>query len=74
MMNVFHPDFRESVAVDARIHRVSRVLGQEFATFEEEEAFYQGVAAEAGLSAWEVDRLLYWFADETLERYGAEAT
>ena len=58
-MSAYDPDFRDAIAVDDRIKRVTRTLGYSFKTYEDHERFYQGVAAEAGLEPWEVDRLLY---------------
>jgi hypothetical protein len=73
MMDVYHPEFRDSIAVDSRIQRISRELGLSFQSYETEEAFYCRVASQAGLNAWEVDRLLYWFTDEVLEAFQASA-
>lgn len=59
----YDPDFRDAIAVDERIKRVTEALGYSFRTYGEHEAFYCQIAADAGLEAWEVDRLLYWFRD-----------
>jgi len=64
MMDVYHEDFRDSIAVDARIKSVSEALGLSFASYSDHEAFYLGVAREAGLNGWELDRLLYNFLDD----------
>ena len=65
-MDCYHPDFRDAVAVDERIKKVTEALGYSFGSYDEHERFYQGVAAEAGLEPWEVDRLLYNHLDEFL--------
>lgn len=65
-MDVYHPDFRNTIAVDQRIKKVTRALGYAFATYEEEERFYQQIAEEAGLEGWELDRLLYSYTDQFL--------
>lgn len=66
-MDVYHPDFRHTVAVDERIKRITKELGYEFKNYGEHERFYQDIAREAGLEAWELDRLLYNYRDYFLE-------
>lgn len=66
MMDVYHEDFRESIAVDARIKSVSKVLGLSFPSYSEHEHFYLNVAHQAGLNGWELDRLLYNFLPDVL--------
>lgn len=73
-MNVFHPDFRQSIAVDARIQSISNALKLKFNKYEAEESFYLEVAERAGLSGWEVDRLIYWYKDEVLKALDCCAT
>lgn len=68
MMDVYHPEFRDSIAIDVRISGISKALGLDLANYEEHEAFYLTVAEEAGLEGWEVDRLLFNFRDEVLRR------
>lgn len=68
MMDVYHEDFRSSIAIDSRIKRLSAAWGLTFASYDEHERFYLGVAIEAGLNGWEMDRLLYNFHDEFLSR------
>lgn len=62
-MDAYHPDFYDTIAVDLRIRKITKALGYSFETFEEEERFYQGLAEEAGLQGWELDRLLYNYTD-----------
>jgi len=64
MMDVYHEDFRDSIAIDTRIKEISKLLGVEFDSYEEEEQFYLAAANQAGLNGWEVDRLLYNFKDK----------
>ncbi len=66
MMDVYHPDFRNSIAVDARIKTLSEKLGLSFGSYREHEEFYVSVAREAGLNGWELDRLIYNFQAEFL--------
>jgi hypothetical protein len=61
MMDVYHEDFRDSIAVDARIKAVSDTLGLSFPSYSAHETFYLEVARQAGLNGWELDRLLYNF-------------
>jgi len=68
MMDVYHEDFRDSIAVDARIKSVSVTLGMSFASYPAHEAFYLGVAQQAGLNGWELDRLLYNFTEDVKSR------
>lgn len=66
MMDVYHVDFRNCIAVDARIKAVSKAHGLSFRTYTEEESFYLEIAEEAGLNGWELDRLLFNFQTEFL--------
>lgn len=65
-MDLYHPDFRDSIAIDSRIASVTAALGLSFARYKEHEAFYLEAGKLAELNGWEVDRLLYWFRDEVL--------
>src|SRR3712207_4478772 len=73
-MDAYHPDFRDTIAVDLRIRKVTKALGYSFKTYEEEERFYQDIAEEAGLQGWEVDRLLYEYTDHFLAAIAASET
>ena len=64
MMDVYHEDFRDSIALDARIKSLSDSLGLSFVSYSAHEAFYLDVARKAGLNGWELDRLLYNFLGE----------
>jgi hypothetical protein len=66
-MIVYDSDFRNFIAVDKRIKSISRKLGLSFPrSYPEEQQFYLDVAACAGLSGWDVDRLIYTFDEEVL--------
>jgi hypothetical protein len=65
-MDVYHPEFRQSIAVDARIQSISKELGLSLRPYPEGERFYLAVAQQAGLNGWELDRLLYRFTKEAL--------
>jgi hypothetical protein len=64
--DVYHEDFRNSIAIDARIKAVSETLGLSFSTYVEHEDFYLSVAKAAGLNGWELDRLIFNFKAEFL--------
>jgi hypothetical protein len=74
MMDVYHKDFRESIALDVRILAVSQVLGLSFASYVEHELFYLGVAKDAGLNGWKLDRLLFNYRPEMEEMLGVNVT
>lgn len=64
LMDVYHPDFRDSIAIDARIKAISQLLGLSFGSYEEHEQFYVNAAHDAGLNGWELDRLMWKFKDD----------
>jgi hypothetical protein len=66
-MDLFHPDFRDTIALDARIGNVTDELEIEFESYEEEEEFYVSVADRLGITPWELDRLPYRYTDEVVE-------
>jgi len=67
LMDVYHPDFRDSIAIDQRIKAISKALGLSFKNYDDHENFYRSVAHDAGLNGWELDRLMYRFTKEFLE-------
>jgi hypothetical protein len=60
-MDVRHPDFRDKVVLDQQIRGITELLGGESGSYEAEEGFYLSLAEEAGLSGWQLDRLLHSF-------------
>jgi hypothetical protein len=64
LMDVYHEDFRDSIAIDARIKGVSAAHGLVFKSYTEHEQFWLDIAKQAGLNGWELDRLLFNFTDE----------
>jgi hypothetical protein len=70
MMDVYHDEFRESIALDARIKGISKALGLNFVTYAAEEKFYLDVAKQAGLNGWELDRIMFRFRSEIESRLG----
>jgi hypothetical protein len=66
MMDVYHPEFRNCIAVDQRVKNLSRLLELKFANYDEEEHFYLDIASRAGLTGWVLDRILYWFLKDVI--------
>ena len=73
MMDVYHPEFRACIAIDARIKAITRELGLSFRSYEAEEDFYLAVAERAGRNGWELDRLLFNCSAEVIDRLRAAA-
>jgi hypothetical protein len=67
MMDVYHTEFRNFVAVDKRIKGISPLLGLKFQKYRDEERFYLEVAKKARLNGWDLDRIIYWFRDEVVD-------
>jgi len=67
MMDVYHPEFRNCIAVDARIKSISKALKLKFSGFEEEEQFYIDSAKAARLQPWELDRVMYNFTKAVID-------
>ncbi|MGA8139649.1 MAG: hypothetical protein WB948_03115 [Desulfobaccales bacterium] len=72
MMDVYHEEFRDSIALDVRIKAISEALGISFSSYAEHESFYLSVARDAGINGWELDRLLFNFRDEVESRLGVK--
>jgi hypothetical protein len=72
MMDVYHEEFRNSIALDIRIKAISEALGLSFSSYAEHESFYLNVARDAGINGWELDRLLFNFRDEVEARLGVK--
>jgi len=69
MMDVYHEEFRDSIAIDSRIRSISKELGVSFGSdYEAHEDFYRKVAKASGLkNAWELDRIMFHFKDDVLD-------
>lgn len=59
MMDAYHPQFHDSIAVDLRIRKISKGLGLPASKYEEYVVFFQKVASRVGIEPWELDRVLY---------------
>lgn len=64
MMDVYHPEFRNSIAVDSRIKKISKALGLSFKNYDDAERFFLSVAQQVGIEGWELDRIMYRFLKE----------
>ena len=64
MMDGYHEEFRDSIAIDVRINAISEALGLSFKSYSEHEQFYLEAARLANLNGWEMDRLMYNFRDD----------
>ncbi len=64
MMDVYHEEFRDRIAIDARIKDISMALGVSFKNYTDHEKFYLSAAKSAKLEGWELDRLMYNFRDD----------
>jgi thermostable 8-oxoguanine DNA glycosylase len=71
MMDVYHVDFRNSIAIDARIQKISELLGIEFSNYSEYEDFYFDVAKQVGINGWEFDRLMFNYPKEFIDKIGS---
>jgi thermostable 8-oxoguanine DNA glycosylase len=66
-MDLYHPDFRDTIALDTRIGNVTDKLDIKFDTYEQEEIFYASVADRLSITPWELDRILYRYTDEVID-------
>lgn len=66
MMDIYHVEFRNSIAVDERIKRITAELGLSFSDYESHEQFYLSVAKDVELEGWELDRLMFRCVDEII--------
>lgn len=67
-MDLYLPEFRDTVAVDQRIKSITKAVGLSFERYETHQSFYQGAATRMNREPWEVDRLLYNYRDAVKQR------
>ncbi len=72
-MDVYHPDFHDTVAIDWRIKKITEALEYPFKPneYDKHERFYQDIAKKANLQGWELDRLLFNYTDHFLTAISA---
>jgi hypothetical protein len=66
MMDAYHPQFHDSIAVDLRIRNISKELGLRAGKYNDYVGFYRKVASRVGIQPWELDRVLYRFEKPVL--------
>ncbi len=70
MMDAYHPDFHDSIAIDSRIMKISTFWNVEqdiINNYKLHENYYLAIARNAGLNGWKLDRLMYNFTDRFLQ-------
>lgn len=74
MMDTYHEDFRDSIAIDSRLKKILKLLAFEFdgRKYEQAEQFFLKAAHKAGLNGWELDRLLFNYDQEVLRALQAQ--
>lgn len=70
MMDVYHPDFRDTIALDVRVNKFLTALQLTFHGYREKESFFVSVAHEAGLNGWQLDRMLFNSTKDVLVALG----
>lgn len=71
-MDIRDSHFEDSIAIDSRLASVGRILGMPSDDYDQQEAFFLGIASEAGISGWEADRLIYNFRKELMQEAGID--
>lgn len=61
MMDVYHEEFRDYIAIDSRITNISEKWNIPTKPYEDCEIFYRSVAKKAGIDCWTLDRLMFEF-------------
>jgi len=68
MMDAYHVDFLDSIAIDRRIRDILATIGKKDLTnYQKIESFLIDSARIAGIEPWELDRVLYSWKDEILK-------
>ena len=62
-MDMNHPDFLDSIAIDYRLMDISKELEIPDMSYIDHENIFSQIANEAGLMCWQLDRLLYNYKD-----------
>jgi hypothetical protein len=66
MMDIYHPEFHQSIAIDSRLEDVLKELGLPEKNYEVGEQFFLDVAKECHVDGWTIDRILYNFTVDVL--------
>jgi len=67
MMDAYHPQFHDAIAVDVRIRNISKELGLAASKYNDYVTFYRKAASDIGIDPWDLDRVLYKFQKPILE-------
>lgn len=67
MMDVYHEDFRDSIAIDSRIKNILKSWNYQIIDYKETEQFLLQIAKDSNLNGWELDRLMYNFENEFIK-------
>jgi hypothetical protein len=65
-MDLCDPDFHNAIAIDVRLKKIYELLGIPTDDYERAEQAMLEIAREAGLTGWDLDRLLFHFSDHFL--------
>jgi hypothetical protein len=71
-MRLYHAEFRDSIAIDARISNISELLGLRLRSFSDEERWYVAAAHDIGLDGWTLDRAMYHAHEDFKTRLAQE--
>ncbi|APE95692.1 hypothetical protein [Halodesulfurarchaeum formicicum] len=65
-MDLYHPDFRNYIAIDSRIKNIFEMIGFDYEgySYEEQEEFLKSIADDLEIEPWELDRILYNYENE----------
>ncbi|MDX2077510.1 MAG: hypothetical protein SFZ02_13860 [bacterium] len=66
MMDIYHPEFHQSIAIDSRLEDVLKELGLPEKNYEIGEQFFLDIAKECHVDGWTIDRILYNFKGNVL--------
>lgn len=69
MMDIYHPKFKNFIAIDERIKNISLANNLPFkeGDYDEHEAFYLAIARSLKIEGWELDRLMYHYSSEFMK-------
>ena len=67
-LDIGHPDFYETIAIDSRIKAISEAMGTSFTNYEDHENFYLEIAQKLGTTGYQLDRCLYANHKEIIQR------
>jgi hypothetical protein len=69
-MDLCDPDFRDAIAIDVRLKKMYALLDIATGDYARAEQMMLDIAQNAGVTGWELDRLLFHFSDHFLAAVG----